>query len=421
MRGNLERKGAGVRRAPRTILLTEDAPAYGVLAALRALSAAEYVPWLAVTGAGSYGERSRSAHGITRVPDPAANADAYAHALAEVAERIGASAVLPGTENALLALTEREHLFRNAAVGTSSAASLKRALDKEELARLASEAGLNAPPTIVVERAELQRRAAELRYPAIVKPPRTRMPGKDGVLRHGGARWVGSAAELLASADSLPGERWLVQAYLSGDLVAVCGVAWKGRVVCRIHQIAHRISPPLCGGSSYAATIAPDRELDNGVERLVELLAWSGVFQVQFVRTLERSYVIDFNPRIYGTLALAVAAGLNLPDVWASLVLGATPSVNGYRVGVHFRSEEKDGLALLAALAQRDWRSALAGLVPRRRTVHAAFSLRDPLPLATSIAKLGRTREVLRQALSAGRPDRRERGRRSAAFPPKRP
>ena len=120
-------------------------------------------------------------------------------------------------------------------------------------------------------------------------------------------------------------------------------------------------------------------------------LGWSGLFQAQFVRTPGgEHYLIDLNPRPNGSLTLAVAAGLNLPGIWLSLLLGRRPYVDGYRVGVRYRHEEKDALAQAQMLVDGELLGALRGFVPRRDTTHAIFSLRDPMPLLTSAKKLGR-------------------------------
>ena len=142
--------------------------------------------------------------------------------------------------------------------------------------------------------------------------------------------------------------------------------------------------------------------LDETARRLVAEIGWSGIFQVQFIRTAAADYLIDFNPRIYGTLALPVAAGLNLPAIWVERLLGGAAAFDGYAAGVRFRSEEKEGLAALAALRRRDWRTVASVLTPRRRTTHAAFAAADPLPVLTSLVKVRRARNVLRTHSGAG-------------------
>jgi predicted ATP-grasp superfamily ATP-dependent carboligase len=177
------------------------------------------------------------------------------------------------------------------------------------------------------------------------------------------------------------GGRWLVQPYITGTLGAIGGVAWEGRVVCASHQVSPRIWPVERGISSYAVTVAPNAALEEGVARLIELVGWSGVFGVQFIHSKGRSYVIDLNPRIYGSTALAIKAGHNLPAIWADLLLGRDPTPGPYRVGVRYRVEEDD---IRAILKTRDWR----GLIPRRDTVLGVFDPHDPMPSLESLRKL---------------------------------
>jgi predicted ATP-grasp superfamily ATP-dependent carboligase len=106
----------------------------------------------------------------------------------------------------------------------------------------------------------------------------------------------------------------------------------------------------------------------------------TGIWEAQFVRDAHDAYLIDLNPRPYGSLGLAVAAGLNLPGIWADVVLGREPIVTDYRIGRRYRAEMRELGFLTEALAARDVRSVSAALLPRRRTTHAVLSLRDPAP-----------------------------------------
>jgi predicted ATP-grasp superfamily ATP-dependent carboligase len=319
------------------------------------------------------------------LPDAADGAEAYAERLARAADELGAVAVLPGTDRALLALAGRESLFADrVAVGTCSQETVQRATDKSELARLGAEAGLPAPLSRTVSDDDAQDRY-DLGYPAVIKPLRTMSAEPGGRLISVGVQRIENPAELRRVRASLPGTRWLVQPYLAGNLEAAVGVSWRGQVICVAHQVAERVYPPDCGISAYAHTVPGAPGVELRVRRLIELLGWSGMFQVQTLDTTEGRYVIDVNLRPYGSLALAVAAGLNLPTIWTNLMLGRPVHAHGYRVGVRYRSEERDAGALYTALSRRQWRAAAHGLRPRRGTVHAIFSLRDPLPALKSL------------------------------------
>jgi predicted ATP-grasp superfamily ATP-dependent carboligase len=367
------------------VLLTAE-ELFGGLAAVRALRAAGHEPWVVRTRPERYAPSSRAAAGVIDAPDPAADPAGFAHELAAAAERLGAAAVLPGSEDALVALAGREALFTDGvAVGTCAPETVERAVDKRAMFELAMQAGLEVPATRVTTVAALRATPETLPYPVVVKPARTKLADVDGRMKHRRVKRVASHDELPSALESFGDGAVLVEPCLPGRLRAVSGVAWDGELVCASHQVARRIWPLDVGGSSYAVTIPPDPGLESAVSRLVELLGWSGVFQAQFLDDGERAVLIDFNPRIYGSLALAVAAGLNLPAVWVELLRGGRASVAGYRAGVYYRAEGNDLRVFLAHVRRLRWADAAPVLVPRRRTVHALVSVRDPAPLLSRV------------------------------------
>jgi len=125
-------------------------------------------------------------------------------------------------------------------------------------------------------------------------------------------------------------------------------------------QCAH-ILPPVCGVSAYAETIPRDTaRLEERIARLLQSIGWSGIFQVQFIRR-RQALPHRLEPRIVGSLALPVAAGLNLRAIWVDLLLGRRPGRQRRSRRDRFRSEEKDAVALLGAFARRQFREGSAG------------------------------------------------------------
>jgi predicted ATP-grasp superfamily ATP-dependent carboligase len=321
--------------------------------------------------------------------------------------------VLPASESALRALTGRADRFApGVVVGVSSREALELTTDKEALAEHAAAVGLASPQSVAVGRDDDLAPAFALGFPAIVKPARSVTPEAGGSLQVKDVERVDDAAALAAAVASFPGDRVIVQRHLAGALAAVTGVAWEGDVVCLSHQVALRIWPPHAGGTCMGETVAPDPELDERVRALVARLGWSGIFGTQFIRSKDGDYLIDFNPRVYGSLALAVAGGANLPAIWVDLLLGRPPRAATPRAGIRYRVEEDDPRALVAAFRAGGRREALRGLLPYRRAVHAVFSLRDPLPFTVSVAKLlGRSQRSARQTSRATSAHNSSRGR----------
>lgn len=374
---------------PAPVLLVDDGY-YGSLAAVRALRAAGYAPWLAVTEPGTYAARSRAVAGTVSVPNPSFDGKGFVRELAAAAARLSIAAVLPSGETHFLALADRYANFAGIALGAPSRESGARATDKALLSKLAAAAGLQTPPTAKAVRGD-GKTVSVFGFPAIVKPLRSKIRNPDGTVSAWSACYASTERAAEEALGAFPGREGLIQPYIPGQLVSVSGVSWEGELVCALHQASPRIWPMPTGVSAYAETIPPDAERERGVGRLLRAIGWSGLFQAQFIRDPRGvHYLIDLNPRIYGSLALAVAAGLNLPGIWVDLLLGRQPNVGGYRVGTRFRHEEKDVRALARILLVDGggrWR-ALRGFVPRRGTAHAVFSVRDPIPLLTSATKL---------------------------------
>jgi predicted ATP-grasp superfamily ATP-dependent carboligase len=388
----------------RTTVLVTGGEHFGGLAAIRALVRAGHETWAAVVADHSYAAWSRLPAGTIHVPDPVSDPQPFTEAVAAAARRIGARIVLPGTDLALSTLAERLDAFSpGIAVGVSSSELVSRATTKTALSELAKAGGFDVPPTHVLTRSSLN--AADHIFPAVVKPPRSDVEWADGSLVHAGARRVEDADELRRATAELGGDEWLVQPYVRGELVAVAGVAWEGAVAAEIHQISRRIWPAECGGSSYAATIDPDPQRGQKVRRLVADLGWSGIFQVQLLRRGGEEFLIDFNPRFYGTLALAHAAGINLPALWVDLMRGAEVGrAPTYRVGIRFRAFWKDIRTLATIAGAGAWTGAAAGFVPRANTCHPVFNWDDPLPVfAGSIRIARRLGQPMRAGLRRGR------------------
>ena len=371
-----------------SVLFVGDAY-YGAIAAVRALRTAGYAPWLATDKPWAYASRSRATAGTVLVPDPSFDGEGFVRELTVAATRLSVAAVLPGAEPYLFVLAGREADFGGTVLGVPSRESVERATDKVLLPEFAASAGLQTPPTIVV--GGDGETIGTFGFPAIVKPKRSWVRNLDGTVSQYSAHYVSTKQAAEEALQALPGGEALVQPYIPGQLVSVAGVSWEGELICALHQASIRIWPVPCGVSAYAQTVPPNAKLEQGVGRLLKAIGWSGLFQAQFIRSSRgEHYLIDLNPRVYGSLALAVAAGMNLPGIWVDLLLGRRPKIGGYRVGTRFRHEEKDTRALARMLVKGERRGALRGIVPRRGTTHAVFSLRDPMPLLTSVATLSR-------------------------------
>jgi predicted ATP-grasp superfamily ATP-dependent carboligase len=130
--------------------------------------------------------------------------------------------------------------------------------------------------------------------------------------------------------------------------------------------------------------------LEDMVERLLAVIGWEGIFELELIQSGPRHFVpIDFNPRPYGSMALATAAGVPLATIWCDWLLGRRPQPARARPGCRYRWEDGDLRHLAWQLRRRHYGAAVASLRPHRDVTHAHFKLTDPLPLLASGLYLG--------------------------------
>ncbi|MDQ3982179.1 MAG: hypothetical protein M3271_05805 [Actinomycetota bacterium] len=344
------------------VLLTDDGDTQSrtALVTARALASAGYRVAATVSGRHSLVGASNSC--ARAVPMPPISDPAFDEHLEAELRRGSYACVFPTSDAALLKLEP----------------AVADLVDKRALTRRCRAAGISAPEsTELPDPAALEAAADELGYPIVLKPLRS--------------SWrpyaAGSPAELRAALP--PDGPLLVQPYLTGTLRAVAGVTRDGALVAAVHQRYLRTWPPRCGGASAAVTVAPDEGLE---ERLVRLLdGRDGIFMAQ----LAGDVLFDLNPRVYGSLPLAVAAGANLPAIHCDLVRGAEVAPLRGRPGVRFRWLEGDVRHVWSQLRRGTLGpgAAVGALRPRRGTAHPVESLRDPGPMRARLRyALGRRR-----------------------------
>jgi predicted ATP-grasp superfamily ATP-dependent carboligase len=149
--------------------------------------------------------------------------------------------------------------------------------------------------------------------------------------------------------------------------------------------------PPYDGAAAFAETVVAPSALVERVEVLLAALGWRGIFELELLELGHgRFAAIDFNPRPFGWMALALRAGVNLPAVWLDSLRGLDPAGVVARPGIRYRWEEGDLRHFVWQLRHgRTW-AAAAVLRPRRHVAHAYFERDDPAPLGTALVDLAR-------------------------------
>ena len=325
----------------RTVIVT-DGEQRAALAVVRSLGA-EFRCIVAASSRASIAAGSRFCARSVIVPDALDRPDDFAAAIVALSAQERASLVLPISEQSMLAILPVRSRLSPAIIPFPDLEVFRALSDKQRLLEEASKLGISIPTQEVV--ANLASLASidfdALQYPIVIKPARS--VGEDaGGRAKLSVLYAASADELRRKIRHLPGVAFpvLLQQRIVGPGTGIFLLLWGGE---QRAQFAHRRlceKPPWGGVSVYRESIALDEELLERSRALLDRFGWSGVAMVEYKRdsATGQPYLMEVNGRFWGSLQLAIDAGVDFPRLLAASALGERiQPQTSYRVGVRSR------------------------------------------------------------------------------------
>jgi predicted ATP-grasp superfamily ATP-dependent carboligase/protein-tyrosine-phosphatase len=342
-------------------VIVTDGDERSALAVTRSLGARGIAVFVGAEGRSSLSGVSRHCRATFRYPSPWTHPDAYAECVLEQARRFGARVVFPMTDIAVETLGEA--VSRAAAPPVLPIPSLEqyRALsDKYALMTRAQRLGVPIPETVFVPDGDVEAALGRVRrWPVVVKPGAS--------LARTGQGWQKTAVRYAHDADQLrtiyresshlQGPS-LLQSRVTGEGQGVFALFNRGRPVALFAHRRLRERPPSGGVSVLRESIPLPEKAKDYALRILQDAGWHGVAMVEFKLDAESAtpYLMEVNGRFWGSLQLAIDAGVDFPHMLLELATGAQVQVPAapYRAGVRSRWWLGDLDHLLARLRKSD-------------------------------------------------------------------
>lgn len=322
-----------------------------------------------------------------RITDPRADAAGFVDELRRQLERRPSVTVIAGSDFSLLALSRgRAALEPLTRLGLPPHQVVLRSFDREVLAQAAELSGLSPAAAVrCTDESQAVEVARDIGYPVLLKSVSTVREIGDAVARGPDTRRVGDEPTLRVALAEF-GDSLLVQQSVSGRMLSFGGVIAAGRLLAAAVSEYRRTWPPAAGNVAFSITIEPPPGLVERVTELLRHVGWEGMFELELIEEPGGSITpIDLNPRPYGSMALAVAAGANLPALWCDWLEGRAdinrPTVLA-AAGRPYRWEDADLRHLIWQARHGHYGAVARVMRPWPRTVHPHFEWSDPLPLA---------------------------------------
>jgi len=369
--------------------LVTDAQERSVVAAVRCLADAGFEVTALASSWTAPGLWSR-APALRRLgPDPRRDIDGFIRRVEQLLQERRHDAVLAGTDAALFAISRhRKRLIPHAQLGLPEHEIVVATLDRVRLGSAARAVELAPPDELrCAGPSDALEAAASFGYPVLVKPVHTVIQHRGAVDRRGSVL-ADDQAELYAAARSV-GE-CIVQRRIAGDLISFGGVSIDAGLLGFVVSRYSRTWPPRAGNASFAETIGAPDGLADRVEALLAQLGWIGLFEVELIACEDgRFAAIDFNPRAYGSMSLAAAAGVPLAAWWCAWLLGHRPGRPAPApAGIRYRWGEADISNALWQLRRGAGLSSLEAIRPQTGVTHPYLQLADPAPAVARAIEL---------------------------------
>lgn len=251
--------------------------------------------------------------------------------------------VIPSTEISLQALKSGNlPPALRASMAIPEEESIDIALNKLRTAEAAARLGIAVPKgSLLTSIADL---APEPRYPVVIKPLLSKLWVK-GEMWSFSAHICPNRESVLTACDALlPHTPAIEQEYFRGRGIGIEVLFERGELRWWFaHERIHAL-PVTGGASTYRRSIEPPEALLRATDTLLSHLRWHGVAMVEFKVAPDGDFrLMEINPRLWGSLPLAVAAGVDFPSGLLRLAQGEAPGPQPhYRRGLYMRHLARD-------------------------------------------------------------------------------
>jgi predicted ATP-grasp superfamily ATP-dependent carboligase len=329
---------------PKTCVLVTDGQERSALAITRGLGRAGIPVIVGADTAGSLAGTSRYCVARWQYPSPLQQPAKFIASLVEAVRRFAITEIIPPTDSSMQAVAAQRDQFRPSVTAMlPSLESYDMVSDKYRVMKLAQELGIPIPDTVFVPDGNIAAVSDQVRvYPVVVKPGRSLVKIDE--------KWIKTSVHFVSHAEELtdlyrrtPYLQYpsLIQQRIVGEGQGVFGLFNHGRPCALFAHRRIREKPPAGGVSVFRESIELPKPMTDYAVRLLERVQWDGVAMVEF-KVDRQSHVpmlMEINGRFWGSLQLAIDAGLNFPYLLYQAMNGIPVTVpnNAYRIGTKSR------------------------------------------------------------------------------------
>ena len=275
-------------------------------------------------------------------PSPRMNPEQFIELLSNLVKQQHIDILLPMTELTTTLLLLHQDSFPDATIPFPDMNTVESLTNKCLLMQMAESLDIPVPHTWYADDPDnLPCKLDELPYPVVLKP------GKSWLFHEG--QWQRAAvlfANNATDAKNILDSNWafrahpfMIQECVDGYGAGVFAIYDKGKPLALFAHRRLREKPPSGGVSVLSESVHVEPVPGSYAQTLLENVNWHGVAMVEFKIAPDGTpYLMEINTRFWGSLQLAIDAGVDFPYLLYQLACGEQPDpVTDYKTGIKLR------------------------------------------------------------------------------------
>ena len=275
-------------------------------------------------------------------PSPNVDVQRFVSWLSQIIDKEGIDTVFPMTDITTATLLQHKTALGNSKLPFPAFSAYEAASNKAELFQRAEKLGIPVPQTHYIHTEDdLEGVFDSLQYPIVIKPANSRILANN--------QWVSTEVSIAESAHVLrqrvAATPWLqkhpfmLQEYIQGQGQGIFALYNQGTPLAFFSHKRLREKPPRGGVSVYCESAPIEPAMRSISEQILGDLNWHGVAMVEFKVAADGTpYLMEINARFWGSLELAIRAGVDFPYLLYQIAQGEKLSpIANYREGQRLR------------------------------------------------------------------------------------
>jgi len=274
-------------------------------------------------------------------PNPNDAPEDYLDWIATLTKHTEFDLVVPVTEVTSQLLLMNKSRLPDVRLAFTSYENVMQIADKGNLVRLAQELGMPVPKSEWFTNWRAVN-IDNIQYPCVIKPCLSKIYSPVEGWISTTVSIIHNTADLekaLVLSPYLQASPLMIQEFIPGSGAGIFCLFNKGKPIVFFAHKRLREKPPQGGVSVLSESVATEPNLQNSAEKLLSGANWHGVAMVEF-RIAEdgTAYLMEVNTRFWGSLQLAIDAGVDFPALLVSNELGlGLKAPTTYKVGQRLR------------------------------------------------------------------------------------